>query len=228
MTAPVEHPPRLDANHSSNKVYLMDLPGHGTDANGDTSSVLLDECVQSILRTVERQGLQDVVLVGHGFAGWLILQAAGQLPTPPKRLVLIAGIIPDRGKSMIDELPFAFRLVFQGMSYLGGLLGKDTKMPRGAVQRYLCNGMDPMAVVEAIGYFGPLPVGVLKTRTLELEEITSPITYAVLTRDRMLPVATQRQMAARLPNVDIIEMYSCHQAPLDQPQELSRILLSFA
>jgi pimeloyl-ACP methyl ester carboxylesterase len=228
MTAPVEHPPRLYAYRRINKVYSMDLPGHGTDSDGDTSSVLLDECVQSIVRTVERQELQDVVLVGHGFAGWLILQAAGQLPAPPRRLVLIAGLVPDRGKSMIDELPFTSWLSFQGKSRLDSLLGHDTRMPRGVVQRYLCNGMDPMTVVESIGYFGPLPVGVLRTKTLVLAEITSPITYAVLTRDRVLPVATQRRMAARLPTAEIIELESCHQVSLYWPRELAEILLGFA
>jgi pimeloyl-ACP methyl ester carboxylesterase len=228
MTAPVEHPPRLYAYRRSNKVFLMDLPGHGTDANGDTSSVLLDECVQSIVRTVERQELQDLVLVGHGFAGCLILQAAGRLPTPPRRLVLIAGIVPDRGRSMIDELPFASRLGFQGKSKLDGLLGKDTRIPGEVVRRFLCNGMDPMAVVESIGFFGPLPVGVLSNRAPELAEIASPITYAVLTRDRMLPAATQRRMAARLPGAQIIELDSCHQVPLYRPRELAEILLGFA
>jgi len=228
MTAPVEHPPRLYAHRRTNKVYSMDLPGHGTDSGGDTSAVLLDECVQSIVRTVERQRLREVVLVGHGFAGWLILQAAGQLPSPPKRLVLIAAIIPDRGKSMIDELPLASRLVFLGMRNLGSLLGRDIKVPGVLVHRYLCNGMDPMAVVESIGYFGPLPLGVLKTRCLEPAEITCPITYAVLTRDRVLPVATQRRMAARLPNAEIIELESCHQVSLYQPKELARILLCYA
>jgi len=228
MTAPVEHPPRLYAYYRINKVHSMDLPGHGTDSDGDTSSVLLEECVQSIVRAVERQRLQDLVLVGHGFAGWLILQAAGQLPLPPKRLVLLAGIVPDRGRSMIDELPFALRMSFLGMSNLGSLLGKDTRVPEGAVHRYLCNEMDPMAVVESIGYYGPLPVGVLKTRTQELAEITSPITYAVLARDRVLPVATQRRMAARLANAEIMEMESCHQVSLYRPNELAETLARFA
>lgn len=228
MTAPVEHPPRLYSYRRADKVYSMDLPGHGSDSDGDTSSVLLDECVQSIVRAVERQDLHDVILVGHGFAGWLILQAAGLLPTPPKRLVLIAGIIPNSGKSMLSELPVGSRLGFQGMSSLNGLMGKDIKVPTGIVQRYLCNGMDPMAVVESIGYFGPLPVGVLKSKTEELAEIASPVTYVVLTEDRILPVPTQRRMAARIPNAEVIELRSCHQVCLYQPKELADMLLGYA
>lgn len=228
MTAPVEHPPRLYAHRLANKVYSMDLPGHGADSDGDTSSVLLDECVQSIIRTVDRQGLQDLVLVGHGLGGWLILQAAGLLRLPPKRLILIAGIVPDRGKSMIDEFPLRFRMGFKVINTLRSLLGRDIKMPSRFIYRQLCNGVDPMAVVESIGYFGPLPVGVLKSKTQELGELTSPITYAVLNEDRVLPVETQRRMAARIPYAEVIELESCHQVSLCQPKELSEILLGFA
>ena len=83
----------------------MDLPGHGADADGDTAEVRLEECVHAIVRAVEREGLKDVVLVGHGFAAGLVIQAAGQLPEPPKRLVLVAGMVPLYRRSLLSVLP---------------------------------------------------------------------------------------------------------------------------
>ena len=62
LTAPEEHPPRLHAPKRANKVYPMDLPGHGADADGDTGEVRLEECIHSITRAVEREGLKDLVL----------------------------------------------------------------------------------------------------------------------------------------------------------------------
>lgn len=228
MTAPVEHPPRLYAYRPADKVFSLDLPGHGADADGDTSAVLMEECVQSIVRAVERQGLRDVVLVGHGFAGSLILQAAAQLPTAPKRVVLIAGILPPAGKSMASELPFVFRRGFQGISNLKGLLGRDLSVPHGVIGRYLCNGIDPMALVQVIGYFGPLPVKVLKAKTPAGLECPCPVTYVVLTEDRMLSPDAQRRMARRIPDVEVLELESCHQATLYKPKELSEMLLAYA
>ena len=35
LTAPVEHPPRLYASRAADRVYPLDLPGHGADADGD-------------------------------------------------------------------------------------------------------------------------------------------------------------------------------------------------
>lgn len=228
MTAPVEHPPRLYGQRPVGKVHSLDLPGHGSDSDGDTASVLMDECVQAITRSVERQGLHNLVLAGHGFAGSLVMQAASQLPEPPKRLVLIAGIVPSGGKSMLSELPYMFRRGFQGISNLTGLFGKDVLVPHEVISRYMCNGIEPMALVQSIGYFGPLPVKVLKARTPDELDVPCPITYVVLTQDRILSPTSQRKMAQRIPNVEIMELESCHQATLYKPKELAETLLSYA
>lgn len=229
MTAPVEHPPPLYPHRKVSKVYLLDLPGHGVDADGDTSSVLLDECVQAITRAVERQGLRDLVLVGHGFAGSLILQAAGLLPVAPKRLVLVAGIVPINGKNMISVFPATTRTCYRFLANWTWLFGKDLKLPPQVIGRYLCNGIDPMEVVQAVGFFGPLPTRVLKTGVPQPDiPDGTPVSYVVLTDDRVLPPALQRTMGLRIPNVEFLDLDSCHQAPLYKPRELADILLSFA
>ncbi len=229
MTAPVEHPPPLYPHRRVNRVYPLDLPGHGADAGGDTSSVLLDECVQAITRAVERQGLRDLVLVGHGFAGPLILQAAGRLPVAPKRLVLVAGIVPIDGKNMISVFPATIKTCYRFLANWTWLLGKDLKLPPQVIGRYLCNGIDPMEVVQALGFFGPLPTRVLKTGVPQPDiPDRTPVSYVVLADDRILPPALQRTMGLRIPNVEFLELDSCHQAQLYKPRELADILLGFA
>ena len=229
MTAPVEHPPRLYGYHKAGKVFPMDLPGHGTDSSGDTSTVGIEECVQAIIRTVERLQLKDLVLVGHGFAGWLILQAAAQLPQPPKRLVPVAGLVPQEGKNMLSQFPLKTRSGFQALASVSAALGKDLKLPQEAIIRYLCNGIDYMEVVQSMGYFGPLPTRVFKSRvTRDGLDIPSPVTYIVLTQDRVVPAKMQRRMAGRIPNVEVRELDSCHQVTRHQPRQLAEILLDFA
>jgi pimeloyl-ACP methyl ester carboxylesterase len=229
MTAPVEHPPRLYTRRRANKVYPLDLPGHGADSRGDTAAVLMSECVQAIVRAVERQELQDVVLVGHGFAGSLVLQAAGQLPAPPKRLVLIAGIVPDNEKSLLSVFPQRTRSCFQLLSVLSNLFGQDLKLPRQVISQYLCNGINTMEVVQVVGMFGPLPTRVLKSRVArDGLEAPCPVSYVVLTEDRILPPEVQRGMAGRIPNAEVIELESCHEVGLYRSRELADILLDLA
>ena len=207
----------------------MDLPGHGADADGDTAEVRLEECVHAITRAIERQELSDVVLVGHGFAAGLLLQAAGQLPQPPKRLVLVAGMVPLYQRNMVSVLPPKARAGFRLLSTLSKLTGRDLKLPRSVIYNFLCNGMDPMEVVHVLGFFGPVPTRVLTTKlSLDQPEPACPVSYVVLTQDKILPPALQRRMAQRVPEVELVEVESCHQVMNYKPRELADILLGYA
>ena len=231
LTAPVVHPPRLYVPRLANRVYPLDLPGHGADAGGDTSEVRLEECVHAIIRTVEREDLKNLVLVGHGFAASLVLQAAGQLPQPPKRIILVAGMVPLYQRTMVSVLPQAARMWFRFLSALSKLSGRELKLPRSVINNFLCNGMDPMEIVHVVGRFGAMPTRVLTTRvSLDQTEHSGPVTYVVLTQDKMLPPDLQRRMAQRLTGVEveITQVESCHQVTLYKPRELADILLSYA
>ena len=227
MTAPQTHPPRLYAHTPVGKVYPMDLPGHGADSDGDTSSVVLDECVQAIVRTMERQSLDDVVVVGHGVGGGLVLHAAGQLSTPPKRVVLLGGIVPAPGGTMISEVVIPLRWTLSFLKYWNSLIGQELRLPSGAVGRYLCNGMDPMAVVEMIGFMGPLPAQVLQAKMPEVPSLPCPVSYVVLSGSRVVTPVNQRRMADRIGLSDILEMDACHQVVHHRPRELADLLMSF-
>ena len=220
LTAPADHPPRLYARRPANRVCTLDLPGHGADARGDTAQVRMEECVHAIARTVEREGLKDLVMVGHGFAGSLIIQAVPQLPEPPKRLVLVAGIIPPNQKTMLWALPRRTRTLFTLLDTMSKLSRQDLKFPKAVIGSVLCNGMGPMEVVEVLGFFGPLP-----TRDSPLP---CPVTYVELTQDKLLPPDAQKRMAQRLPGAEIVPLDSCHQVMLQNPKEMADMLLRFA
>ena len=229
LTAPVEHPPRLYTPRPANRVYPLDLPGHGADADGDTAEVRLDECVHAITRAVEREGLRDVVLVGHGIAGSLVLQAARQLPEPPKRLVLVAGMVPQYRRTLLSVLPRRTRTAYQVLATLSKLSRQDLKMPRPVIYSYLCNGMDPMEVVHVLSSFGALPTRVLTTKlSLDGPQPECPVTYVMLTEDRILPLEIQERMAQRFAGVEVVQLESCHQVMLYKPRELADILLGYA
>ena len=229
LTAPEEHPPRLHAPKRANKVYPMDLPGHGADADGDTGEVRLEECIHSITRAVEREGLKDLVLVGHGFAGGLVLQAISQLPQPPKRLVLVAGIVPVSQRSMLSAMPQSLQGGLRMLTVLSKFSRQDCRFPKAAISRLLCNGMDPMEVVHAVGFFGPLPIRVLTSRiSLDDGPPPCPVTYVVLTQDKLLPAKSQEKMANRIPDVEVVSLDSCHEAMLYKPKELADILIKYA
>ncbi len=229
LTAPVEHPPRLYIPRRANRVYPLDLPGHGADAHGDTAEVRLDECVHATTRAVEREELSDVVLVGHGFGASVVLQAAAQLPRPPKRLVLVAGIVPLGQQTILSAHSQRTRAGFRVLEVLSRLSRRDFKLPRAVINSYLCNGMDPMEVVHVVGLFGSLPTRALKSRvSLNESQPPCPVTYVVLTEDKLMPADMQLRIAQRFSEVEVVQVDSCHQVMLSKPRELADILLRYA
>ena len=231
MTAPVAHPPRLYSPRPANRVYPMDLPGHGADAGGDTGQIRMEECVNSIVRAVEREDLSDLVMVGHGSSAPMVIQAAEQLPSPPKRIVLIAGVIPPAQRSMASVIPQAVRSAFRLRYILSKVTGRELRIPTSVINKLLCNGMDPMEIVHVVGKFGPIPNRVMAAPIdLKRSEDQPPLTYLVLTQNKLLPPALQRQMAQRAPwsDAEIIEMDACHLAALHRPRELADLLLSYS
>lgn len=229
MTAPEEHPPTLHKRRRANKVHPLDLPGHGADAGGDTSAVRLEECVQAIMRAVEREQLNDLVLVGHGFAGSLVVQAANEMVVPPKRVVLVAGIVPAPQRTLLSACPAKTRTGFRVFSMLSSLSWQELKLPGPAINGFLCNGMDSMEVVQLLGFFGPLPTRVLKSRLpMETSELPCPVTYVMLTQDKMFPPDSQARVAERFEGAETVEIDSCHQVMAQRPQELAELLLRYA
>ncbi len=229
LTAPEEHPPTLHKRRRANRVHPLELPGHGADAGGDTSAVRLEECVQAITRTVEREPLKDLVLVGHGFSASLVVQAASEMEVPPKRVVLVAGIVPAPQRPLLSACPAKTRIAFRVMSMLSSFSGQELKLPSAAINGFLCNGMDSMEVVRLLGFFGPLPTRVLKSRLpMETSELPCPVTYVVLSQDKMFPPDAQSRVVARFEGAETVEIESCHQVMAQHPEELAEVLLVYA
>ena len=213
----------------ANRVHPLDLPGHGADAGGATSGVRLEECVQAITRTVEREQLKDLVLVGHGFSGSLVVQAASEMTVPPKRVVLVAGIVPAPQRPLLSACPARTRTAFRLFSMLSSLSRQEFKLPSSAINGFLCNGMDSMEVVQLLGFFGPLPTRVLKSRLpMETSELPCPVTYVMLTQDKVFSPDAQARVAERFEGVETVEIESCHQVMAQHPQELAEVLLRYA
>ena len=229
LTAPDEHPPTLHKKRGANRVHPLDLPGHGADADGDTGAVRLEECVQAITKAVEREQLKDLVLVGHGFSGSLVVQAAKEMAVPPKRLVLVGGIVPAPQRPLLSACPSRTQAAFRLFSILSSLSRQELKLPSPAINGFLCNGMDSMDIVQLVGFFTPLPTKVLKSR-LPIDDfaLPCPVTCIVLTQDKLILPEAQRRIAERFEGAETVEIDSCHQVMAQRPKELAEVLLRYA
>ena len=89
-------------------VYTPTLSGLGDRAHLagllEPSQVNLDLHIQDVVQLLEYEGLDDVALVGHAYAGMVITGVAEAVPERLSHLVYINGVIPGDGESMADQL----------------------------------------------------------------------------------------------------------------------------
>ena len=90
------------------EVFTPTLTGLGETAHltgmMDPAQVDLDLHIRDITRLIEYEDLQQVVLVGHAYAGMVISGVAEECPGRLSHLVYINGVVPKDGESMADQL----------------------------------------------------------------------------------------------------------------------------
>ena len=80
-----------------------------------------------------------------------------------------------------------------------------------------------------IGFMGALPTRVLNSRlVLEEDGLPCPVTYVVLTQNRLVSPESQRRIAARCDSEETLEIEACHEVMWQHPKELADLLLRYA
>lgn len=83
----------------------------GLDGGEGAESVDLDHQVADIVEAIERDGLREVVLVGHSYGGWPVTGAADRIPDRLSRVVYVDSGPALDGLSYLDTLPPELREV---------------------------------------------------------------------------------------------------------------------
>jgi len=81
------------------------LTGIGERAHLFSPSVNLDAHVEDVVRHLEFEGLEDVVLCGHSYGGMVVTGVVDRVPARVSRLVYIDAFVPHDGESLFDLLP---------------------------------------------------------------------------------------------------------------------------
>ena len=90
------------------EVFAPTLTGMGERAHLNDrlnpSEITLDVHIQDIVQLMRYEGLEDVVLVGHAYAGMVITGVAEVCPERIAHMVYVNGVIPADRHSMVDQL----------------------------------------------------------------------------------------------------------------------------
>jgi pimeloyl-ACP methyl ester carboxylesterase len=101
------------------RVVVPVLSGLGTDQGRLSPEITLRQHVEDVSRELSRVS-EQVVLVGHSYAGMIISGAAEAKPDRVARLVFLDAFIPEDGQSVLDLLPPEIGAHFRGIAWEHG------------------------------------------------------------------------------------------------------------
>jgi len=87
------------------RVFTPTLTGLGERAHLMSRDITLDTFGTDVGAAIEAEELEDVVLVGHSFAGSVLSILAERMPQRLNQLVYLDSLIIQPGKSVFDSLP---------------------------------------------------------------------------------------------------------------------------
>lgn len=202
-------------------VVTMELPLEDSTATFDTYADV-------VCAALEGRGDDDVVLVGHSYAGNTVPLVAGRRRI--RHLVYLCAMIPDVGRSLAEQLGDQPEML--NPRYLQGLSDPDEHMCQGWVDLDLartmfyndCEDDDAEAALARLRPQCVLPA----LQPCSLDEMpTVRTTYIVCGDDQILRPAWSRLHARRI-NAEVVEMPGGHSPYMSQPAELADVLLTGA
>ncbi|RSM63193.1 alpha/beta hydrolase [Amycolatopsis sp. WAC 01376] len=96
---------------AGHRVFAPTLTGYGDKAHLLGPEVGLHTHIDDVTGLIEHERLDDVVLVGHSYAGMVISGVANRLPERIAHLVFLDAMVPEDGETAVDVLPVTKQLV---------------------------------------------------------------------------------------------------------------------
>jgi pimeloyl-ACP methyl ester carboxylesterase len=208
------------------KVLAVDLPGR-RDKPGDLFTASIDEWAGSVVADIENAGLDDLVIVGHSFAGLTVPAVVTKLGAARVREIILAtAYIPPDGAALVDTMPGALGWYARRTSLRNLRKRTPNGLPATWAKLAYCNGMSPAQRNFTLARSCP------ESPCIALEPVDRsgmpdvPRTWILTQRDRAMSVKVQHQSIAALGGVQtLIEIDTCHLLMVTEPKRLAEILV---
>lgn len=215
---------------AGHRVLAPSLTGYGDKAHLLGLEVGLDTHVDDIVGLIAENNLDDVVLVGHSYAGLVISSAANQVPDRVAHLVYLDAMVPEDGESAADVHPVTRRLIESAEASESGW--RVPPPPEQPPPLGLFGVTDPADIAWLRGILSDQPVRCLQqpARLNNPAATTIPRTHihcvgakpAGITR-RPVPLTQANGTPAQ-----VWELPTGHDCMITMPTELSELLLKLA
>ncbi|MEZ5102326.1 MAG: alpha/beta fold hydrolase [Thermoleophilia bacterium] len=201
---------------AGHEAHAPTLTGLGDRAHLLTRDVGVETWVDDLCATLVAEDVRDAVLVGHSFAGLLVLAVAERLPGRIAQLVFLDAHTPEDGESPVDEAPALGPLVRAAAAEHGdGWLVPPWQAAALGID-------DPADAAWVDARLTPFPLAAFEHRVALSSEIARaiPRTYVWCTRSLFGPIAEQ----ARADGWPVLELDAGHDAMVTAPDALAGLL----
>lgn len=208
-------------------VLAVDLPGR-RGKPGDLTTSRIDDWVDSVVVDIEGAGLDDVVIVGHSMGGLTVPGVVTKLGSERVReMILAAAFVPPQGTAFVDTIPGVLGWYARRESAAKARKGKAATIPTAWAMFTFCNGMTRAQRQFVRERFYP------ESPTVVLEKVDRSAlptdvarTWILTGRDRTFSVEAQRRCIDALGGVHtLIELDTCHDLMVSEPERLAKILV---
>src|SRR5260221_5052065 len=87
---------------AGHKVYSPTLTGLGERSHLMSGLITLDTHIADVVNVIRWENLQDFVLVGHSYGGWIISGVAEQAEGKISSIVFLDAFMPENGQRVLD------------------------------------------------------------------------------------------------------------------------------
>ncbi len=217
---------RLQA--SGHRVFAPSYTGMGDRAHLISKSITIDTFIEDLVRIIQIEDLQDVILVGHSFGGIPITGVADRIPERIRHLVYFDSLLLESGQDGFCNHP------------------KDEADARIAAAAKATNGLavpvpNPLPAVWGIAqdtpeyawvtsHLTPHPLGSYTTPlTLEYPIGNGrPRTYIHCTAPSHPVLQSSRELVKSQTGWNWVEIAAPHEAHITHPDLLADVLLSIS
>ncbi|MFB9080294.1 alpha/beta fold hydrolase [Flavobacterium procerum] len=215
-----------DLKAAGYNVTVVKLPGHGDDTT-PTYQVSFQSYVDEVKKAINAYN-EPVILIGHSLGGAVITQTASEVPQKIKKLIYIAGFIPQNGKSVLDYsqmdtaslLPASLKLSED--QTLAGIVNPEVNLPKIFAQD--ATDVQKQFLVTRYKAEPTIPLGTplnYKTADYNLGGIKY---YIFTTADNTITYGFQQEMAKSAGIANTYTINSGHSPFISKTAELSKLL----
>ncbi len=194
----------------------------------DPVSLNLDLHIQDVVRLLEHEAMEQVILVGHAYAGMVLTGVAEVCPERLGYLVFVNGVVPQDGEAMVDQLE-----AVRGPEFAAGVRraieNRDGFLPPPTTNQEIAQRWritDPADQAWVLSRLSPQPTASFAqpVRVSRPEARAIPRAFILSSESGFDPVAE----LARSSGWSLFPLDTGHDPMITKPQEVAEILLNVA